>query len=79
MKSPMPNVQPVLVQLSKIMNQNPTFTFELSLEETNIILAALQEVPAKVCNPLSDKIKAQAQTQIAALQAAETAKEPEAE
>jgi hypothetical protein len=61
------------------MNQNPTFTFELSLEETNIILAALQEVPAKVCNPLSDKIKAQAQTQIAALQAAETAKEPEAE
>jgi hypothetical protein len=75
----MPNVQPVLVQLSKIMNQNPTFTFELSLEETNIILAALQEVPAKVCNPLSDKIKAQAQTQIAALQAAETAKEPEAE
>ena len=79
MKSPMPNVQLVLVQLSKIMNQNPTFTFELSLEETNIILAALQEVPAKVCNPLSDKIKAQAQTQIAALQAAETAKEPEAE
>ena len=79
MKSPMPNVQLVLVQLSKVMNQNPTFTFELSLEETNIILAALQEVPAKVCNPLSDKIKAQAQTQIAALQAAETAKEPEAE
>ena len=75
----MPNVQQVLAQLSKIMNQNPTFTFELNLEETNIILAALQEVPAKVCNPLSDKIKAQAQTQIAALQAAEAVKEPTAE
>ena len=75
----MPNVQQVLAQLSKIMNQNLTFTFELNLEETNIILAALQEVPAKVCNPLSDKIKAQAQTQIAAIQAAEAVKEPTAE
>ena len=75
----MPNVQQVLAQLSKIMNQNPIFTFELNLEETNIILAALQEVPAKVCNPLSDKIKAQAQTQIAAIQAAEAVKEPTAE
>ena len=51
-------------------NQNPTFTFSLNLEEANIILAALQELPAKVCNPLSEKIKTQAQEQIAALQAA---------
>ena len=50
-------------------NQNPTFTFALNLEEANIILAALQELPAKVCNPLSEKIKAQAQEQIAAMQA----------
>ena len=57
------------------MNQNPTFTFQLNLEETNIILAALQEIPAKVCNPISDKIKAQAQEQIAALQALQTAQE----
>ena len=61
------------------MNQNPNFTFEISLEETNAILAALQELPAKICNPISDKIKAQAQEQIAALQAAETQKVPEAE
>jgi hypothetical protein len=58
-------------------NQNPTFNFEINLEEANLILAALQELPAKLCNPLSDKIKAQAQEQIAALQAA--AQEPEVE
>jgi hypothetical protein len=57
------------------MNQNPTFTFQLNLEETNIILAALQEIPAKVCNPISDKIKAQAQEQIAAIQALQAAQE----
>jgi hypothetical protein len=50
-------------------NQNPTFNFEINLEEANLILAALQELPAKLCNPLSDKLKAQAQEQIAALQA----------
>jgi hypothetical protein len=58
-------------------NQNPTFNFEINLEEANLILAALQELPAKLCNPLSDKIKAQAQEQIAALQAA--TQEPEVE
>jgi hypothetical protein len=49
-------------------NPNPTFTFELNLEEANVILAALQEIPAKICNPISEKIKAQAQEQIAAMQ-----------
>jgi hypothetical protein len=64
----------VLAQLNKpktMTNQNPTFTIEINLEETNIILAALQELPAKICNPLSEKIKAQAQSQIAEMQAAE--------
>jgi hypothetical protein len=51
-------------------NQNPTFNFALTLEEANIMLAALQELPAKICNPLSEKIKNQAQEQIAAMQAA---------
>jgi hypothetical protein len=55
-------------------NQNPTFNFELTLEEANLVLASLQELPAKLCNPLSEKIKAQAQVQIAALQA--VAQEP---
>jgi hypothetical protein len=52
-------------------NQNPTFTLELNLEETNVVLAALQELPAKLCNPITEKIKVQAQSQIAEMQAAE--------
>jgi hypothetical protein len=28
-------------------NQNPTFNIEINLEETNTVLAALQELPAK--------------------------------
>lgn len=69
------NVQPAHALSSKIMTQeinpNPMFTFELNLEEANIVLAALQELPGKICNPLSEKIKAQAQAQIAAMQTAE--------
>jgi hypothetical protein len=63
-------------------NQNPTFTIEINLEETNMVLAALQELPAKLCNPLSEKIKSQAQEQIAAMQATaatEAVAEPAAE
>lgn len=72
MKSPMPNVQQVLVQLNNMTqpNQNPTFTFELNLEEANAILAALPELPGKICNPIIQKIQSQAQVQIAAMQAA---------
>ena len=55
------------------MNENPTFNFNLTLEDANAILAALQELPAKICNPLSDKIKTQAQAQIAAMQPASEA------
>ncbi len=79
MKSPMPSVQPALVQLNKIkiMNEtNPTFNFNLTLEEANVILAALQEIPAKICNPVSDKIKGQAQEQIAAMQATQAPEAP---
>lgn len=62
-------------------NQNPTFTIEINLEETNMVLAALQELPAKFSNPLSEKIKLQAQAQIAEMQTAEQAPaaEPTAE
>ena len=75
MKSPMQSVQQALAQLNNMINQNPIFTIELSLEETNMVLAALQELPAKICNPLSEKIKTQAQAQIAAMQAVQ--QEPE--
>jgi hypothetical protein len=44
---------------------NLTFTLsELTLDDVNVILAALQEVPAKICNPLSQKIRAQAEAQV---------------
>lgn len=44
------------------MNQPKDFTVtvELQATEINLILAALQELPAKICNPLSQKIIEQA-------------------
>jgi len=41
-----------------------TFTFELTEDEANVILAGLQELPAKVCNPLSQKLIEQAKEQM---------------
>jgi hypothetical protein len=37
---------------------------KLTVEEANTILAALQEMPAKVSNPLSNKLIKQAQEQL---------------
>ena len=43
----------------------PIFTFtDISMDEANLILAALQELPAKVANPLTQKIQKQAQSQL---------------
>lgn len=62
------------------MNENPTLNFSLNIEEINAILAALQELPAKVANPMTQKIREQAETQIKALQeAAQPAPEAVAE
>jgi hypothetical protein len=47
------------------MNDNEiNLHFILSIPEANSILQALQELPAKICNPLSEKIKQQADSQI---------------
>ena len=46
------------------MNENPTLTLELTLSEVNTIIAGLQELPAKICNPLTAKITEQAQKQL---------------
>lgn len=43
---------------------NTELTLNLSIEETNIILNALQELPAKIANPLTAKIQQQAQQQL---------------
>lgn len=59
-------MQQALAQLSNTMN--PELNFTLTLEEVNLILAALQEAPAKLCNPLTEKLKTQAKPQIEALQ-----------
>ena len=55
------------------MNENPELTFTLNLNEANMVLAALQELPAKIANPLSQKITEQAKEQIAAMQAQDPA------
>ena len=52
--------------------ENPTFKFELDLNEVNAILTGLQELPGKVCNPLSNKIKIQIQGQLQEIQANKT-------
>ena len=61
------NVPLALAQLNKpITNMNNIkFTLtDLSVDEINAILAALQELPGKICNPLSQKIKEQAESQL---------------
>lgn len=52
------------------MNENPDLHFTITMQEANAILAALQELPAKICNPLSQKITEQAQAQIEKIRAA---------
>lgn len=39
-------------------------TFTLSLDEAKLILAGLQELPAKYANPLTEKLQAQAKAQL---------------
>jgi len=48
-------------QTNEIIRINLT---DLSLDEVNAILVALQELPGKICNPLSEKIRNQAQPQL---------------
>lgn len=57
------------------MNENPTLNFELTLAEANSVLAGLQELPAKVCNPLSQKITQQAKAQLQPMREEEAAAE----
>jgi hypothetical protein len=43
-----------------------TFTFTFTEEEANWVLNAIQELPAKIANPLTKSLQEQAQAQIAA-------------
>ena len=40
------------------------FTFSFTEAEANTVLSALQELPAKIANPLTQKIQQQAKEQI---------------
>jgi hypothetical protein len=42
------------------------YTFTLTEQEASLILNALQEIPAKYCNPLTKKLQDQAREQVAA-------------
>jgi hypothetical protein len=37
---------------------------DLSVDEVNAILAGLQELPAKIANPLTQKVRQQAEAQL---------------
>ena len=46
------------------MNEIKFTLTNLTVDEVNTILAGLQELPAKFCNPLTAKIRQQAEQQI---------------
>ena len=52
------------------MNDTKFTLNDLSVDEVNCILAGLQELPAKIANPLSQKIREQAESQLPKQEAA---------
>ena len=46
------------------VTKDTLLNLELSIEEINNILAGLQELSAKICNPLTVKIQKQANDQL---------------
>ena len=48
-----------------------TFTFTFTEEEANAVITAIQELPARTANPLTQKLQEQAKVQIEAQQAQE--------
>lgn len=57
-------------QLDKLaQKEEPTVKLELTIQEANVIIGALQELPHRVVDNLLRKIVNQAQPQVAAQQA----------
>ena len=54
----------VLAQLNNMISNSTELTFKVNIEEANQILAGLQELPAKICNPLTLKLQTQAKEQL---------------
>ena len=46
------------------VTKDTVLKFEFTIEETNNLLAGLQELTAKICNPLTIKIQKQANEQL---------------
>jgi len=46
------------------MNETGINLTNLSIQEINYILAVIQELPAKIANPLSEKIRQEAESQL---------------
>ena len=46
------------------VTKDTVLKFEFTIEETNNLLAGLQELTAKICNPLTVKIQKQANEQL---------------
>ena len=46
------------------MNDIKITLSDLSIDEVNAILAGLQELPGKICNPMTQKIREQAEAQL---------------
>lgn len=63
--------------MSEQVQEQVKLTFEFTEQEINAILVGLQELPGKVCNPLTKNIHEQARPQIEAYQA--SLKQAEAE
>jgi hypothetical protein len=56
-------------QLDKLVQkEEPTVKIELTVQEVNVVMGALQELPHRVVDGLLRKIIGQAQPQVAALQ-----------
>ena len=68
----MPSAQPVPAQLNNMIPSNTELTFKITVEEANLVLAGLQELPAKVSNPLTVKIQQQAREQLSEKETPET-------
>lgn len=50
-------------------NKQMEFQFTFNEQEANAILTAIQELPAKLANPLTQKMQAQAKEQVDAAKA----------
>jgi hypothetical protein len=50
--------------MTEIVTKDSKFTLELTVEEANLIIAGLQELPAKLANPITQKIQEQAKNQL---------------